>query len=1796
MTALRTVLIQYSSNVNTLTASSIAAAEGQRKLAISVAEANAAIDKFGISSDKATAALARYDAAARSAAAANVNATAAFGRTAALIGGAMVVGLGAAAKAAMDFQSQLKQMQALTGQSDAQIKAMGKSILELSTQFPISAKELTGAATEIGRAGFAGASGIEVLKAAARGATVGLGDTKTIATDLTQVMASFGLGAASAGNTMNTIIAAVQKGHGSLEEFSNGLKAVGPIAAAEHIGFSDLAAAIAAMTRAGFDANNVGTSLNRTLLQMTAGAATTSKQMSPLYTAIVNMKDAQHENGFATAEAAIQTLGLAKVMDNLVQSTHGSMQEFQRLFPSVRTARGQLALTSQEGKVFKDVMSVVGDQTLANEAANKAVASAQGEYTNKIKEAENSAKAAGIAFGRDLQGPIVALAGFVANLASGFSALPGPIQGIIAGLTAIVGVGTLLGGIYAALAPKIATIAGNYATLGKTIFGTNSQMANTGAIAEEQIPGINAETAAIERLAAAKAAANGIPSAGVGFGGPSVAVRQSEGLALPAAVAGEETAATVGTGAVLAEGTATSALLGPVGLLTGALVLGTVALSSFGKAHRDAAAATDIMKTAVEQEAAGQHKEAQVTVIQELNDKKRLGTLREVAGSHQDYIKTLANVTNGILGNKQAQDSAKQTVLDYAKNLHVNKDGLKDIQAAFNGSTSAGGKFNTATQNQLRPLGALLTTIGQLTAGHKGASLSAKDLSDALSATSGAMTQEEQTAKDVTDAIAQMVNTQANFIINIAKTSQNAVNSFLDIKTIASTAESTSKGVATAANKVEAAFRAQENAAIALIRAQRSLTQANDAVIKTQQALNDLNSFGAAEDIEQSQINAARATLDHEKALIALTLAQKEYDQATQVHGGNLPAGAIVEGTQINYGFNYDPSLAGKNKTQQDLEIALKEAKLGVREATLSETQAQRDYNRLANGGEQEKIRLAEDAITEAVLNQKAAYEDLLKVQHDQAVAAQKGADATAGAAQAAAGKVKASFDELANQSKINTDKLNTWLDNIQHIASDGPETARAMRQKAAAELLQLGPDYSEATAQAVHASDEQLGKLAGLFDADARQATTAATAGLVAGFTTLSGVVGLTMDAVNKNTYAKFAETFGNLNAATQAFVNGLLGSANATISLVGGQPIVTSSDYNDVNQSFRSVTYNLATGQSHVEAHKMNALGAIEPHIANQPTILYGERSTGGEAFIPRQGISEHRAMGILGTAASWYGAQVTKMAAGGVMPEVPNLGTAPYQVVTTDILAELARQVALLRSSAPTSTQTSGGQIGGGGTIGGGHWQDIISFLDSKGIAHNNPTIGQTTGGQHASGSYHYCVPMDSEILTREGWKTYDKVQPGDETVGYNPETKRNEWTPILEKVNFEDATVIEASHSRINLRFTENHRWLVDKSRWMYTKDRTSKRLRDESAELEEFKDISNERRIRLAAETDTPHLLDITEDEVRMIAWAITDGWIHRSQTKTKGIRHSIRLYQKNPNFVPEVRSIAVEAGGREYLHNKQGVLGWYIPTEYSSDLMERARYDELGAEGFVLALGTAEREAFLDVCQKAEGSKKEKFKFIAQYKSDVKNAIELAAFLCGYTTVTNNDGVRLRRPHVERGKLQTRSLERQDVWCVVTGLGTWTMRQSNQVVLTGNSGKAVDLTGDMDLIFKTLLTVSNSLAELFYTPEGFSIKNSKVVRPPIAAAEHYNHVHAAVYDKGGFLPQGWSLAGNFTGKPEPVGHGNTVINMVPGMVSVQGTYSADLDIEAAARITARVVEPAINAAISSVVQQVLVRR
>ncbi|HXI94949.1 MAG TPA: phage tail tip lysozyme, partial [Candidatus Acidoferrum sp.] len=389
---------------------------------------------------------------------------------------------------------------------------------------------------------------------------------------------------------------------------------------------------------------------------------------------------------------------------------------------------------------------------------------------------------------------------------------------------------------------------------------------------------------------------------------------------------------------------------------------------------------------------------------------------------------------------------------------------------------------------------------------------------------------------------------------------------------------------------------------------------------------------------------------------------------------------------------------------------------------------------------------------------------------------------------------------------------------------------------------------------------------------------------------------------------------------------------------------------------------------------------------------------------------------------------------------------------------------------------------------------------------------------------------------------------------------------EWTKIKEVVHFEDVEIKEASHTRFKARFSKGHRWLVEKaSPWKYSGHphkggrkagpATERVDRNEPADLMAFEDIPAQHKLLLAAEADTEHDLDLSTEEVEIIAWILTDGTLGPAKKASGEQVYDSRIYQKKPKFVAELDELLASVPHtRDEDCNGAGVTAWRLRRAYATDLIRRARLDEIGPEGFILALGTDEREAFLRVAQWAEGSASEGFRHIAQNDGPVKSAIALAAFLCGNAVREIKGGVRIRRPRVQRDRLNVSETGREAVWCVVTELGSWSMRQEGQVMLTGNSGLAYDITGSPEQMRRYFLTAwrdfHGSINELFYDPMGYYYDQGHKVPGEIGG--HSDHVHIGFFPQGAHLARGVrGLGGARGGRGAAMGHPEVHLRGIP---------------------------------------------
>jgi uracil-DNA glycosylase family 4 len=101
-----------------------------------------------------------------------------------------------------------------------------------------------------------------------------------------------------------------------------------------------------------------------------------------------------------------------------------------------------------------------------------------------------------------------------------------------------------------------------------------------------------------------------------------------------------------------------------------------------------------------------------------------------------------------------------------------------------------------------------------------------------------------------------------------------------------------------------------------------------------------------------------------------------------------------------------------------------------------------------------------------------------------------------------------------------------------------------------------------------------------------------------------------------------------------------------------------------------------------------------------------------------------------------------------------------------------------------------------------------------LNARGIFGIAPSAAVTKTQRDLAKTFVYaCVPMDTQALTRDGWKTYGELRIGEEILTFNPKTHKKEWAPIDHLTHLHKRKVYEMglSHRNFRVRSTADHRW-------------------------------------------------------------------------------------------------------------------------------------------------------------------------------------------------------------------------------------------------------------------------------------------------------------------------------------------------------------------------------------------------
>lgn len=162
---------------------------------------------------------------------------------------------------------------------------------------------------------------------------------------------------------------------------------------------------------------------------------------------------------------------------------------------------------------------------------------------------------------------------------------------------------------------------------------------------------------------------------------------------------------------------------------------------------------------------------------------------------------------------------------------------------------------------------------------------------------------------------------------------------------------------------------------------------------------------------------------------------------------------------------------------------------------------------------------------------------------------------------------------------------------------------------------------------------------------------------------------------------------------------------------------------------------------------------------------------------------------------------------------------------------------------------------------------------------------------------SGHVH-CFSNDFEYLTDSGFKKYEDVKDSDLLMSLNMETGFLEYCPILNRISREvDEDLVYIKNRKIDSLTTDKHNIVVESSKRKHNK-----------FELVPADQIVGRQKIPLSGLVEKEPY-SISDDEIRLIVWLITDGSVDTKTGKNGRFFSGLRWHLRKPRKIERITKL-----------------------------------------------------------------------------------------------------------------------------------------------------------------------------------------------------------------------------------------------------------------------------------------------
>ncbi|MDW7643453.1 MAG: phage tail tape measure protein [Desulfuromonadales bacterium] len=266
-----------------------------------------------------------------------------------------------------DFAQRMAEVSTLTDTSAESMAALSREVINLSRNVPQTASQLAAAQYDILSAGVSLERSVGVLELSSKAAVAGVTDTKTAVNAGLGVLNAYGLQVGELGDVYDALFTTVKLGVTTFPELSQHIGDTLPTAKAAGVGYREVAAAVAALTKAGIRTPQATTAMKGAINALAAPTAEARKQMQAL---------------------GIEWRGLLPTLEQIAAQSL-SIDQMRMLIPDVEARTGVLALTQN----IEGLRQILGEMDTAGGAMQDAYDKMADTPQNQLQLLKNEASA-----------------------------------------------------------------------------------------------------------------------------------------------------------------------------------------------------------------------------------------------------------------------------------------------------------------------------------------------------------------------------------------------------------------------------------------------------------------------------------------------------------------------------------------------------------------------------------------------------------------------------------------------------------------------------------------------------------------------------------------------------------------------------------------------------------------------------------------------------------------------------------------------------------------------------------------------------------------------------------------------------------------------------------------------------------------------------------------------------------------------------------------------------------------------------------------------------------------------------------------------------------------------------------------------------------------------------------------------------------------------------------------------------------------------------------------------------------